>query len=304
MHHYTISIGITQLPESPQMNLLARSLWEVKIPSVAFDSEVVLKALLGISAWHLWAVNPDDQKMKVISRKLFGDAIRLQRAALEQKDTQQLIPRFIAGMIIAHHSWLLSSTDGYSPRLQLETFYLCNGYRTLGKRLPPGWSEYAYLGEVAPQRIQFESKGGGEIMQEGVQDSNCLLETVQNMEIELKVKAVYCKVITELLSMYGLVTSDNNDVSTKEYFIVSFLHRVPWSFINLLQNQDPLAMGLLARVWALLAPIHKVSTAWYIHGAGQSQVYMYSTVSISTLMPDDWVWIMDWPLQIISNYGT
>jgi hypothetical protein len=62
-------------------------------------------------------------------------------------------------------------------------------------------------------------------------------------------------------------------------------------------------MGLLARALALLAPIHKVSTSWYIHGAGQFRVYTHAMVNIGNLMPGDWVWIMNWPLRIISDYG-
>jgi hypothetical protein len=279
-------------------------MWEVEIPSMAFNSEVVLNSLLGISAWHLWAVSPNDQKMKFISRYYFGEAIRLQRAALEYQDTQQLKPAFIAGIILAHHSWLLSDTDSYSSQLQLGTFYLCNGYRTLGKKLSPAWAEYACLGEVNPQNIRLESMKCEKLVEEGMQDSNYILQLTQNMDIDEKLQAVYCKVIEELSSLYDLVASGNNDISIKEYVVVSFLHRVPLSFIKLLQHQEPLAMGLLARVWALLAPIHKVSTSWYIHGAGKYRVYTYAIVNIGNLMPGNWAWIMNWPLRIISDYGT
>jgi hypothetical protein len=304
IHHYTVSIGITQSPETPTNNMLARSMWEVEIPSMAFNSEVVLNALLGISAWHLWAVNPIDQKMKFISRNYFGKAIRLQRAALEYSDIRQLTPAFIAGIILAHHSWLLSDTDGYSPQLQLATFYLCNGYRTLGKQLSPTWAEYASLGEVNPKSIGFQPTECEKLVEEGVQDSHYILELTRNMDIDENLKAVYCKVIEEILSLYDLVASGNNDISMKEYVVVSFLHRVPLSFIKLLQHQVPLAMGLLARVWALLAPIHKVSTAWYIHGAGNYRVYTYAIVNIGNFMPGNWAWVMNWPLRIISDYGT
>lgn len=297
MHHYTISIGLTRSPESHPKNILARSMWEVKIPSIAFDSELVLNALLGISAWHLWAVSPNEQKMKLISRNYFGEAIRLQRAALEQPDSKQLTPAFIAGIILAHHSWLLSDTDGYSPELQLVTFYLCNGYRTLGKKLSPAWPEYACLGEVIPHKIGFGSTKYEKLVEEGIQDCNYILEMTQRMDIDSKIKAAYCMVIGELWSMYALVASDNNDFTVKEFVVVSFLHRVPSSFINLLQRQDPLAMGLLARMWALLAPIHEVSTSWYIHGAGKFRVYTYAVANITSLMPGDWACIFRIPLR-------
>lgn len=303
MHHYTVSIGSTRSPEAHPKNMLARSMWEVEIPSIAFNSEVVLNALLGISAWHLWAVNPNDQKMKLVSRNYFGEAIRLQRAALEPPNTQQLKQAFIAGIILAHHCWLFSDTDGYSPELQLGTFYLCKGYRTLGKKLSPAWSEYACLGEVTPHKLRFEQTKCEKLMEEGIQDCNHILELTQNMDIDGKIKAAYCKVIGELLLMYGLVASDNNEVSVKEFVVVSFLHRVPLSFINLLQRREPLAMGLIARVWALLAPIHKVSSSWYIHGAGKFRVYTYAVANISNFMPGDWAWILNWPLRLISDYG-
>lgn len=107
MHHYTITFDINQPLNLSKKDLLARDLWKVEIPSIAFTSEPVLNALLGISAWHLWSLNSDDEQLITASRVYFGKALNSQRLALQQSDTKRdLPPVFIASIILAHLSWL------------------------------------------------------------------------------------------------------------------------------------------------------------------------------------------------------
>jgi Fungal specific transcription factor domain len=301
MHHYTVSIGFNRLSVCSENSRLINSLWEVDIPSMAFTSEIVMNALLGISAWHLWAMNPQDQTSIMASRAYFGKAIKQQRIALEKNDEQELTSIFITGMVLAHHNWLLSHTnDGFHKRhLNLETLHLCNGFLALGKKLSSTWSKYKDLC-VTPTNTYLHLPQYNSFTKRVIQDSRRLLEHLQKAGISQEHKEVYRQAITEVLNIYTLIANTSEDVPTKETTVVNVLHRLPSSFTSLLQQQEPMAVGILARVWASLALLKNSSTAWYIHGAGDFQVYRLAVGGIMNLIPPDWKWIMDWPLEIIS----
>jgi hypothetical protein len=304
MHHYTITFDINQPHNLSKNDLLARNLWKVEIPSIAFTSEPVLNALLGISAWHLWSLNPDDKQLITASRVYFCKALNSQRLALQQDDAKRdLPPVFIASIILAHLSWLLSHSDegAGTQTSALATYYLCNGMRSLTAKVSADWSKFASFGLETVLEPPIQSSSQEKFMAQAAQDSETLLDYIQNAALDREIKEVYRQVLRELRRMYTLVTDDCVDVTTKEHTVVSNLHRVPRSFVRLLERKEPLALALLARTYALLALIRKKSTAWYIHGAGKFPMYIHTVRSILELLTPNWMWVMDWPQRLISD---
>merc|ERR1712093_404333 len=59
MHHYTKSVF--SRPSRLSGAALYHSLWDFEIPQVAFSSELVLNALLGLTSLNLLSLHPDDQ---------------------------------------------------------------------------------------------------------------------------------------------------------------------------------------------------------------------------------------------------
>lgn len=304
MHHYTVTFDVNQSLSLSKKDLLARNLWKVEIPSIAFTSEVVLNALLGISAWHLWSLNPDDEQLITASRIYFGHALKLQRLALQQTGAKRdLPPVFIASIILAHLSWLLSHSDEHADTQPsvMATFYLCSGMRSLTTKVSPDWSKFGSLGLENVLETPFQPSSQERFMAEAAQDNNALLTYIQNVAVKRESKEVYHQVLRGLWCVYTLVMDDCVDVTTKEHTVVSHLHRVPPSFIQLLLCKEPLALALLARTYALLALMRNVSTAWYIHGAGKFPMYIRTVRSIQKLLTPEWMWVMDWPKRLISD---
>jgi hypothetical protein len=298
-----MTFDINQPPNCSHKDLLAQSLWKVKIPSIAFTSEPVLNALLGLSAWHLWSFNPDDKQLITASRVYFGKALSLQRFALQQTDAKNLPPVFIAGIILAHLSWLLSHSDDgadtqFSP---LGTYYLCNGFRFLTTKVSADWSKFAFLGLETALETPTQPSSQEKFIAQAEQDRGTLLDNIQNAAIDQESKEVYRQVLRELWRMYTIMTNDCIDVTTKEHTIVTHLHRVPSHFVLLLERKEPLALALLARTYASLALLRNISTAWYIHGAGKFPMYVHTVRSIRKLLTPEWMWVMDWPQRLISD---
>lgn len=304
MHHYSITFDITQPLNLSQNGLLARNLWKVEIPSIAFTSEPVLNALLGISAWHLWSLNPDDKEMITASRVYFGKALSSQRIALQQSNAQRdLPPVFIASIIISHLSWLIFNSEEHADTqtAPVATYYLCDGMQSLSTKVSADWSKFASLGLETVLETPSELSSQEKFMSQAAQDHKTLLNYIQNAAMETNSKDVYSQVLREQWRMYTLVTNDCIDVTTKEQTIVTQLHRVPSYFIQLLERKEPLALALLARTYALLALVRNNSTAWYIHGAGKFPMYIHAVRSIQRFLTSEWMWVMDWPVRLISD---
>jgi len=73
--------------------------------------------------------------------------------------------------------------------------------------------------------------------------------------------------------------------------------RVPPLFLELVAKKDARALALLARNLVLLKVVENI---WWLHGTGKTQqVADHAITGIQNLMPPEWAWAMEWPLQII-----
>lgn len=113
--------------------------WEVDIPQAAFCNEMVLNALLGISALNLLSLNPNDLTLALASRRFVDKAVTLHRTALHPLDTQNSEALVIAGVLIAHCSWLLTSAGASQEpyQIDLNTYRLCMSIAALVDKAAP-----------------------------------------------------------------------------------------------------------------------------------------------------------------------
>jgi hypothetical protein len=73
--------------------------------------------------------------------------------------------------------------------------------------------------------------------------------------------------------------------------------RLPPLFLELVAQKDARALALLARNLALLRVVESI---WWLHGTGKTQqVADHAITGIQNLMPPEWAWTMEWPLQIL-----
>jgi len=78
------------------------------------------------------------------------------------------------------------------------------------------------------------------------------------------------------------------------------LQQAPQLFVEHLEENKPIAMAMMARDIALLDILPDTS-AWWIHGAGQCKMSSTTVEGVCGLMPPEYLWMMHWPLKIISG---
>jgi hypothetical protein len=280
-------------------------MWEVDIPQIAFSSPIVLDALLGISALHLLALQPGDQTLALASRSYFNKAIAKQRDGLSHLDAENAEPLLVAAVLIAHQTWLMTHfADRLDERynLNLQTYQMCKGITTLIRRASPWLEKYTWLPEDQQSHLDegIQNKG---FTKHALKDLATLSVHFYKNDIPIEDSAAYEKTAEELVAIYSLLRFEPLDISQIEQSIVTILHRVTPRFLVLLEGEDPIAMALLARNLSLLTFLEG-SKSWWIHRAGQQKVPNKAVLGIRGLMPIDWLWTMEWPLNIIAREVT
>jgi hypothetical protein len=104
-------------------------MWDIDIPQTAFGSDVVLSALLAISALHLRGIAPDDPDLTYAAGHYFGQAVRKYRPALAHITEPMAEPLLMTAMIVGFYTWSVSYTPnpGTPYTLPLQSFYLIRG---------------------------------------------------------------------------------------------------------------------------------------------------------------------------------
>ncbi|KAF8848055.1 hypothetical protein BDZ45DRAFT_754258 [Acephala macrosclerotiorum] len=299
MWHYTSST-CTQLPsrQTSQGNYV----WSTDIPRLAFHSELVLSALLGISALHHWALTPEDPTLSYAAGYYFDKAVRNHRIALSNVDKYSAEAVLATAIIICHHTWLSAhrakSTEAYE--IPLQTYHMARGIQVLFDQMYP-WlrgSPYLWYIESQPVLEATESSCQEPWMTTAREDLARLSDTFEYKDVSASDKIVYEKMVMELTSMCHSI-STGVAMHNIQRRVATMPLRLPPRFLELVEAKDPRALGLLARNLSLLKVIDSI---WWLHGLEPSQpVAEQAIVGILAMLPHEWLWIMEWPLEIISG---
>lgn len=301
LYHYTSTTCAGQSLKQ-MVPLLCHPMWEVNIPQVAFSSPMVLDALLGISAIHLLALQPEDHSLALASRAYFNRAVANQRNALSRLDAESAQPLLVTAVLIAHHTWLsthITERLDKQYNLTLSTYQMCLGISALIRRASPWLEQYSWSPESSQSCIDDVVKSRG-FMRRALEDLNSLSVYFRRQDTPAEDSLAYEKTVVELVAIYSLLMAEPLDVTRIEQDIVTILHRVTPRFLKLLEGEDPIAMALLARNLSLLS-ILEGSKSWWIHGAGKQKVPNKAVLGIRGLMPAEWMWTMTWPVNIVSK---
>lgn len=286
--------------------VLAHPMWEIDIPQMAFSSPIVLDALLGISALHLFALQPTDHSMAVASRSYFNKAVAQQRYALSTLNAENAETLLVTAVLIAHYSWLTNHLTGQPEKRYkvqfLQTYHMCLGINALIRRATPWLEKYSQLPEASRSSTAERALESG-FMKRAFRDLTSLSAHFHKEGVPFDDSAAYEKATEELAAIYHLLMEEHLDVSRAEQIIVTILHRLPLRFVELLEAEDCIAMALLARNLSLLTFL-EISKAWWLHGAGEQKVSNAAVLGIRALIPPEWLWIMEWPMSIIRKEAT
>jgi hypothetical protein len=258
--------------------------------------------LLGISAVHLLSLNPEDQTLVLASGRYLDKALGQHRAALEVMNSQNADPLIIAAILIAHHSWLAASTRTYQEpyKVDLGTYRVCQGINALVAKVAPWILKGARDSSAG---IDNEYLPFPHFLKSAQKDMDDLLHTLEDGSASQEVKDVYAQAADQLMATYTRIAHGSFGNPPIEQDISAFLQRAPPLFVDHLGENKPLAMAMMARDIALLG-ILPDSSAWWIHGAGQCKMANTTVQGVCGLMSPEYLWMMDWPLKIISGEMT
>ncbi|KAE8445676.1 hypothetical protein EG329_012974 [Mollisiaceae sp. DMI_Dod_QoI] len=301
MHHYTKSTYGRQPLRNMTSPTIANSLWEVDIPQLAFSNEIVLNALLGIAAFNLLSLNPNDRTLAVAARTYFNKAVVKQRDAVTHVDRQSAEPLLVSAVLLAHQSWLFNYSDEAQPRgVDLSTYRMCRGAGLLAEKASPWTPQYDFLSKLVLKLKDEESEYDIAFMENVNEDMESLLRALDAKDIEPEGRLVYEGAAADVINTCSLIAGALAENSALEQQIVTVLHRVPPPFVALLEEHDPMAMAIMARNLSLLG-VFEDTSAWWVHGAGRNNVPERALRAIATQMPPEYMWTMDFPYKILSK---
>jgi hypothetical protein len=296
MYHYTKTAHV-DLPDHG--NALCRGMWNDDIPQAAFGSDLVLSALLAISALHLRNLTPDDPELIYAAGHYFGQAVRKYRPALTHITEPMAEPLLMTAMIIGFYTWSVSymPNPGTPYALPLQSFYLIRGVFDILIEVG-GWIKSTNLGWLyePPPIEDLNDPATTHFLVTYHQDKDRFMKTFDD-SISQEDKEVYIAGVNYITSIVNALARGATAERIREK--ISYMcPLMPGRFLALLSNRDPRAMALIARDIALLK---LTEWSWWLHGPKNQKAEEYHIRGICELMPIEWLWAMDWPLRIASG---
>lgn len=273
------------------------AMWQIDIPQIAFSSDIVLNATLALSALRLQGTNPGDPILARASLFYFDRAVTKYQEALDRVDKQTADQLIVAAVLVAHHTWLSAHSKSANERyaVDLRTYHMCNGIKALIEEFRPWLDKYDPPPlDQKPSTFEFPDKKG--FMLRAMEDLEHLSKAFKNQSMPQERRQAYQRAAEVLIGVYVSIVS-GADIIVIEQTIITYLHRIPAEFRHLLDEEDPIAMAMHARIIGLLTHTED-SPAWWIHGVGEHKVPMKCVLGVQALMPPEWQWTMAWPLRI------
>jgi hypothetical protein len=297
MHHYSTETCM-QLPDGQLSHGIY--VWSKDVPQLAFQSDLVLSALLSMSALHHWALTPNDSRLSFAAKHYFDRAVRQHRMALCNADSQSAEALLATAILITHYSWLASHsvTSNEPYELPLKAYYMAKGIRPLIRQMWPwlGNSRYSWI--IRPMEGVYVDIQEDAFSLSLREDLAILSKTFDEKDISLTDKAVLKGAVKEITAICLAISSGapHGEIQRR---VATMPSRSPRRFLELMEERDPRALALLARDLALLKVIEHV---WWLHGTGVSQCVVENAVAgIAAMVPKPWQWVMEWPFKVV--YG-
>lgn len=285
MHHYT---ALTSGTFSESKDETAA--WQVEIPTIAYDAQYLMDAILAVSALHLRALNPEDHIMVRASHSYMASALSqyssLLRNGVSEINAEAL---FSTAALIAFQSSAsrrFDDSDG-SYQLPLAWFHSFQGVKTVvmaswqwlrnSDRVFSIISAQPALNLNLDDRITFFAP-----LLEGLE------EQAANEPEETR---------TETMRSYQHAVAYLNWAHKKPERgrILGFAATVSRRFVDLIAQHDPRALVIIACFFAMTKTVDDV---WWLHGVAKREVS-----GIAGLLPQEWWGKMDWAIRIANHNG-
>lgn len=276
-HHYTLwNSRDRRMP-------IARELWTVVIPSLAFQNPCLMDGLLACTALHLRLKCPQDGALVQASHKYMARAIRLYLDTLHGNiDAQNFDALYLTAILIAFHTFIsrrFSPESAKADTIPLQWFQPFQGVQALTKTRPDA-ADKSKMAQILPGwRIPLRACGHQRI------DCtfNFLLQGLNGDEVDYTV--------------YEFAASNMCNVFTcrQPRFFFHFLGEAPTRLVELLKLQDPRTLVIVGAFFAMMKPIE--NQLWWLEGAADREI-----AEIQSVLPPTWLPMLEQAKAIIWGY--
>ncbi|KAB8206677.1 hypothetical protein BDV34DRAFT_80820 [Aspergillus parasiticus] len=284
LHHYTTSTAYTF-----SLHPLLQAFWRVEVPRIGFTAPYTLRATLAVSALHLAFLRPEKMQLYITQANTHHEAaLKLATPEMAKISPDNSAPLFLLSA--------LSSFISCAKPLKLGNFFLLEnnniadwlllirGTGTIldfaDESLKSG--PLASMFSVRAQHRNFRTSRRHHALEELHQ---LILTQVQDQHM----LHMYIGTLDEMNRSFAMCLEHNLRLETADVFV--WLMRVPYDFLILLRNYEPLALVILGYFCVLL---HQLEWMWCMKGWSThllSQIY-------DQLGPTHRVWIR-WPVEQI-----
>lgn len=287
-HHYsTVTCHDMPLCEEEA----GRTMWAITVPAIAFDSPFVYSAVLAISALHLLTFNPDEHSLRTTSFQYMDETLCRHQKEMTNINSDNGLALFTSGVLLTMHAKLRLRYMGSSSAiytLPLNYLHLQMGARKLyheTRKYVQDTNVDEWIALRPSNRASFQSSLPIELPPDRL-----LSEWSSDPTISLERRKIYAYVF-DLLGLIRGQFDQGEDLHWIRHQLGKWPSRLPKEFIGYIEEYDPLAMVILARMYALTK---LVDEPWWVRGTAE-----YEVRGLTRFVPAEWAWAMDWPLKVL-----
>ncbi|EPE36428.1 hypothetical protein GLAREA_05766 [Glarea lozoyensis ATCC 20868] len=288
----------------PGCNGASREAWQRTIPQLAFESELLLNPMLALSALHLHAHSHNDSDIAIALRRYLDRSLVKHRQTLTNPEKGVSEQLWLSSVLLSHMYWLLAHQPQPDQAyvFPLQAMKMLEGGRVIFRDndVLLGQKGYGWIGDEAIPFVLPEeklSKFAQTQLRNLEYDLSILLDAFNVQKMTEDRKNIYIEARDFVLHHYRSFFS-GADTKTLQRFVGFMAVRCQPGYLDMLEQHDPLAMALMARMLVLLSAL---DYAWWIHGTGEYEAINRDVRGICELLPKKLRWVMEWPRKVLGG---
>jgi len=271
----------------------AQHAWKVDIPTIAYDAQHLMDAILAVSALHLRSTNPDDKVLIRASHGYMASALA-QYSSLLNRGLSELNAEalFSTSALIAFQA---------SASRRFEDFQRDGGYT-----LPLAWF-HSFQGVKTVVMASWQ----------WLRQSNRVFPIINgqpalNLDLDPERRLFFAPLL-EGLDEQIQAAPDQLSLETRQAYehsvaflnwaylkpvrnrILGFAATVSRRFVDMMGQHDPRTLLIVSCFFAMM---RAVDDAWWLQGVAKKEVN-----GICSLLPSEWWPKMEWALKIANHNG-
>ncbi|CAG8971067.1 hypothetical protein HYALB_00009667 [Hymenoscyphus albidus] len=288
MHHYTARTAYT-FADTDDATLA----WQEAVPSIAYNAGYLMDAILAVSALHLRLIEPNDRALVRASHSYMAASLA-QYSSLLTNGASQINAEalFSTAALIAFQASALriyEGMDNHRYTVPLAWFHSFQGVKTI---VLTSWQWLRNSRRIFPI-INSQPALSLNLKPDSRSFFAPLLE---GMDAQLETLPAHLVELTRGAYEHSVAFLNWGFENPVRHRILSFPATVSRRFIEMVTDQDPRSLVIVACFFALTKPVDDV---WWLQGVAKREVN-----GIMTILPPEWRPKMEWALKIANHEGT